>query len=318
MSKREPRPAQLPALADPKEAEINQYALDWLRAVRSGEGDPFSDAAPHEVIQRMLKDIANSGERNAAFVVKMAVAEIEDAHEALADLISERNARGEPLGMALGTYVNMLSVSGPPRARLPEGRRRDNFVADYVIVRLLVDLMARFDLKLRRGPTSKRPSAYSIVADALRDAQVWAWAVRNESGKLGAPRTASDPDLPPAPAARGRAVYIRVKVPAALASAEPNIETRCAEMNVFPSVETQRLWAAEQGSLCARVRDGGLALGCLLGRGWVSHTGPGLGLKGTGGTRLTSKKRRQRKKMFLLSRTPGCGSNREDWLRELR
>ena len=80
-------------LADPKEAEINQYALDWLRAVRSGEGDPFSDAAPHEVIQRMLKDIANSGERNAAFVVKMAVAEIEDAHEALADLISERNAQ---------------------------------------------------------------------------------------------------------------------------------------------------------------------------------------------------------------------------------
>ena len=54
-------------------------------------------------------------------------------------------------------------------------------------------------------------------------------------------------------------------------------------MNVFTSVETQRLWAAEQGSLCARVRDGRLALGMLVGswlgvpyRSWIGFEGDGV------------------------------------------
>jgi len=121
----------------------------------------------HAVVQQMLKAVADGGERNAAFVVKMAAAEMEDAHEALAELISERNVRGEPLGPALATYVNMISHNGPAPVRLPEGRRRDSFVGDFVIVRLLIDLKAQFiGLKLRRSG-SKRPSACSIVSAAL-------------------------------------------------------------------------------------------------------------------------------------------------------
>jgi hypothetical protein len=165
---REPRPAQLPAtLADAEESEMMQYAREWLRAARGGGSDPFDGDVAHAVVQQMLKAVADGGERNAAFVVKMAAAEMEEAHEALAELISERNVRGEPLGPALATYVNMISHNGPAPVRLPEGRRRDSFVGDFVIVRLLIDLKAQFiGLKLRRSG-SKRPSACSIVSAAL-------------------------------------------------------------------------------------------------------------------------------------------------------
>jgi hypothetical protein len=170
MSKRAPRPARPSTLIDPQEAAIREDARQYLRAMRSGEGDPFSDAAPHEVLRHWLKDIADCDERNTAFVVKMAISEMENAHEALAELISERGVRGEPLGPALTTYVNMLSHSGRPRVRPPEGRTRENFVADFAVVLLLIYLQRQHGLKLRRGaPTNNRPSACSIAADVLRD-----------------------------------------------------------------------------------------------------------------------------------------------------
>ena len=176
MKERSPRPARLPpALIDPQEAAIREDALNRLRAFRvaAGGDDPFTEGAMHAQVRRWFKDIADFDERNAAYVVQMAVVGMEDAHDALAELISERGVRGEPLGPALTTYVLMLSHTGPPPVRPPEGRRRENFLADHVVLYLLLYLQRQYGLKLRRGaPTNKRPSACSIAADVLREAGV--------------------------------------------------------------------------------------------------------------------------------------------------
>jgi hypothetical protein len=121
MSRREPRPAMsLPATYDDAEAlEMTRYAREWLRAARGGaNGDPFSSDVMHAVQRQMLKVIAAESEPNCALIVRLAIAETEDAHDALVDLFNERCARGEPIGMALATYYNMHT--GAPRVRPPE------------------------------------------------------------------------------------------------------------------------------------------------------------------------------------------------------
>jgi hypothetical protein len=171
-----PRPTRLLATVDPHEAEIRQDAKEFLRRMRSGEGDPFDADAPHEWTRAYYKAIAASGERNPTFVADAARAGMADAHEALADLISERNSRGEPPGMALGSYIDsVFNRGGPAPVRLPEGRTQENFVADLAVVFLLIYLQRKHGLKLRRNPASKHPSACSIAADVLREAGVWAW-----------------------------------------------------------------------------------------------------------------------------------------------
>jgi hypothetical protein len=98
-------------------------AKEFLRRMRSGEADPFGDDAPHEWARHCLKAIADSDERNAAFVVEMAVREMEDAREALVAPISERNIRGEPIGPALTTSFNMISRSKARKRCRESGRR---------------------------------------------------------------------------------------------------------------------------------------------------------------------------------------------------
>jgi hypothetical protein len=166
-NRRAPRPAmRLPATLD--DAEAKQYAREWLTAVRSGApGNPFDSAVMHKAQQLLLKRAAAESEPNCALVVRAAIAETEDAHEALVLLFNERLVRGEPLGPALGTYYNMHPLA--PRVRPPEGRQR-NFLADYAIMLLITELKAQFpDLEFDRNPASKRPSVFSIVAEALSD-----------------------------------------------------------------------------------------------------------------------------------------------------
>jgi hypothetical protein len=110
-----------------------QYAREQLEAVRSGPVDPFSIDAARAEARRMLKAIAGHNERGAAFVREMALAGMEGAHAALADLIEERNVRGEALGPALSTYAHNLLNRGRPPIRPPRGRPNENFLADLVI-----------------------------------------------------------------------------------------------------------------------------------------------------------------------------------------
>ena len=106
---------------------MRNHVRERIRAVRGDGNDPFDTDVMHAAQREMLKIIAAKDEVNCSFVVKMAILEVEDAHEALKALFDERFARDEPIGSALRTYYNMNKIA--PRVRPPEGRQR-NFLAD--------------------------------------------------------------------------------------------------------------------------------------------------------------------------------------------
>jgi hypothetical protein len=157
------------------EHEVLAFGRDWLAIARGyGLGDPFNSDSMHAHVRRMCRDLADLHERNAARLVELALAGAEDVAEGLKDLIAERNKDALPLGPALATYVNIIT-DRPPAYRRPRSRPRENFLAAFVTVGLLIALMLHFsDLRLRRNPASKRqrPSACSVVAQVLREAGV--------------------------------------------------------------------------------------------------------------------------------------------------
>jgi hypothetical protein len=141
------------ALRQREDAAALQHARDALQAARGAfvDGDPFAKATMHSHVHRALKAMAEAHERNAAFAVRLALAGAEDAHEALTDLIAERNERGEALGSALTTYVNMLADHGRPRLRRPAVKPMANYLANFVIICMALDLKQQCPwLHLRR------------------------------------------------------------------------------------------------------------------------------------------------------------------------
>ena len=174
MSKLPATTSNLPATRiEEQEEAIMQHAREALKAARAAfvDGDPFERATMHATTRTILKGLSDFDERNAARTLRLALGGSEDAHEALADLIAERGVRSAPLGPALSTYVNILADSGPSRFRQPAVRPPANFMANLVIICMLIDLEQQFlDLRLRRNPLSKRPSRCSVVAATLKEA----------------------------------------------------------------------------------------------------------------------------------------------------
>jgi hypothetical protein len=163
-------------LTDFREAEMVQFARNQVALARTSNlfnGDPFADGTMHAMVRRTLKGLAELHERNAARIVDLALAGAEDAAEALKDLIAERNAAGLPLAGAIGTFDTILN-DRPPNYRRPAVRPGpESFLENFVIVCLLITLMREFPrLKLRRSPSSKRPSACSIIATVLIEAGI--------------------------------------------------------------------------------------------------------------------------------------------------
>jgi hypothetical protein len=156
------------------------HARDSLAAVRQcnvlelDNPDPFAPAALQEMLQRMLKTLADWDPRNAARVVELALrGGLEPADKALRELIAERNERGEPLSTALVTYSNILADRGGVITyRQPHSRPRESPLAAFVIVVLIFDLMCTFpELRLRRS-SPKHPSACSIWSAVLAEAGI--------------------------------------------------------------------------------------------------------------------------------------------------
>jgi len=81
----------------------------------------------HATLRQMLKEVADQHERNAAHMLDLALAGAEDAHEALVDLIAERNVRGEALGPALSTYARILADRGRGFAGRMRARARTSW-----------------------------------------------------------------------------------------------------------------------------------------------------------------------------------------------
>jgi hypothetical protein len=171
-----PAPANvvtLPASYD--EAIMMQFARDWLAAVRACDflalGDPFNNDAARALVRRVAANLADLHERNAARLVDLALAGAEEINQGLMDLIAERNAAGIPLGAALATYVN-ITGDRPPELRRPHSRPRDNILADFIIIVLIIELMKRFPMLSLRRSSRKKPCAFSITAAALVEAGI--------------------------------------------------------------------------------------------------------------------------------------------------
>jgi hypothetical protein len=169
--KREPRlPTTINLPASFAQAEALTFAGDFIAAARNSfeVGDPFNLDSMHGLVRRTLKHLAELHPRNAARIVEFAIHGFEQADQALRDLITERKDTGAPLGAALATYSNIISER-PSVYRRPHSRPRENFLANFVIVVLLIELMRRFGLRLRRS-SHRHPSACSVAAEALTKA----------------------------------------------------------------------------------------------------------------------------------------------------
>jgi len=155
------------------EAAAMAFARDWIAAARKANflelGDPFNTDAMHTLVRRAVANLADMHERNAARLADLALAGAEDAIEGLKDLIAERHARGLPLGMALGTFDTIIK-DRPATVRRPRSHPPGNFLANFIIVCLLMELLRQFPALSLRRSSRFRPSACSIVSVALTEA----------------------------------------------------------------------------------------------------------------------------------------------------
>jgi hypothetical protein len=167
-------------LSDFRESAMLQFARDSLAAARGcfEVGDPLNVDSMHAMVRHMCKHLADLHERNAVRMVDLALAGAEDADQGLRDLIAERNGLGVPLGAALATYSTIISERASAHRR-PHSRPCENFLANFVIVCLIIALRQQFpDLRLRRSVHSaarakrRRPSAFSIMATVLAEAKL--------------------------------------------------------------------------------------------------------------------------------------------------
>jgi hypothetical protein len=168
--KREPR---TPISATADETDARTRARDFLNQARGANflelGDPFSSDALHELVRRMLRNLADFHPRNAARVLSFAMAGVQQADEALKDLIAERNARGEPLWPALATYADILGNEGPRPYRRPEGRQMASPLENFMVICLMIDLKRHCRHLPLHHSTKRHRSICSVAAQTLTE-----------------------------------------------------------------------------------------------------------------------------------------------------
>ena len=151
------------------EAEARLWAKDYY--ARMKEVDPafgkawIDPAISHIFARRWIKATAQLHPLNMAGAVDLAVVHRElAAHEALIELIAERQERREDLGETLTAYDIRLKRF-PFKAH--SGPSRSVAFHSLVHVVLILELHNRFGLKLTRSQIGKKrvPSACSIAAE---------------------------------------------------------------------------------------------------------------------------------------------------------
>jgi hypothetical protein len=157
------------------EAEALKYARDWIARMQQGDFldlglSPLHKETGHAFFQRMIRKYALSGAEPMLAMIDLADAGLEDARQALIELIGEYLNDHRPLPSFLADY-NMRALTG--RTAIRGKQKADNVIADIAIVVLVAELIEKFGLKARRGQLAKRqPSACSVVAMALSETGV--------------------------------------------------------------------------------------------------------------------------------------------------
>ena len=130
--------------------------------------------AGHELIQKMIKGIINAVGANdndvQMWLIRLANFHgVEDAHVILLEWIRDYHQKGQPLPTYLATYDDVLrddfvSRTGSPRSK--------NIAADIAICCLVFNLTQSPYCFHARSRHRHKPSASSIVAEALADAGI--------------------------------------------------------------------------------------------------------------------------------------------------
>lgn len=165
---------RLPTTTTSTEAE--QYARDWIAQRLQGDFlelalPPLHPDAGHAFFRRMLKHYAAGNEKSMMTVLNIAYAGIDDAREALIELILEYGNAHLPAPALLQEFNRrMLTNDMPPILR---GKSRaGNVLQDLAITVLIGELVERFDLTPTRNRWAHSESAIDIVAAELRKAKL--------------------------------------------------------------------------------------------------------------------------------------------------
>jgi hypothetical protein len=153
------------------EAQALAFAKERIAIARSGDFfDPgysaFHPDAGRVFLRRMMGDVASLNGDALLQLIDFARAGFGDADTVLREMIVEHHNRGESLSPFLATYAAEI-VSGRGRG-LDGPKPATYFVANLVIVIIMIELMDRFGLNPTRY-SKRRPSASSVMAQALTE-----------------------------------------------------------------------------------------------------------------------------------------------------
>jgi hypothetical protein len=156
-------------------AEALAFARQWIARMREGDFlnlgcAPLHPDAGRRLLRRLIKHYALHDAASMLQIAEIA-AYWDDADIALRELIQEFHNRHQPLPAYLVTYNDRIIAGYAPTR--PRGRKKaSNFLQDFCLVYLIVELTGKFGLSARRYQYGKRrrESACSIVATAAAEA----------------------------------------------------------------------------------------------------------------------------------------------------
>ena len=121
--------------------------------------------------RQMLKISALADAAQMVTIANYARAGWDLADEALREFILEFENAGKQKPTYLSAYNMEIVVQGLVPQRVPGPKKADNFLRDIVIASTVEEVAKKFSLKPTRSRFSPRPSACSVVADALVTAE---------------------------------------------------------------------------------------------------------------------------------------------------
>jgi hypothetical protein len=151
---------QLPATVI--EAEAVNTVADWIDRVAAA----LTSETARLVLRKHIRDMLRQGAISTMQVIEAAEAGHEDADIALRELLVEMSDRGEIPGAALRHYGQKALLRAP--VTYPPGRNlADTWLRDIGIAVLVTLAVERWQMPATRNRASNRPSACSMVSEAL-------------------------------------------------------------------------------------------------------------------------------------------------------
>jgi hypothetical protein len=163
------------------EAKARQWGRNYLVRMKEGPFElgnggklnsaPLDPACGYGFAKLWFKLVGQLHPLNMSHVAELATVHREPAaHDALIEMIAEREERGEPLGSVLAAYsIRLKHTPFAPHG----GWSRTRFVEDLVLFLLILGLRERFCFKPTRylpAKANSKPSACSIAAALAAEA----------------------------------------------------------------------------------------------------------------------------------------------------